>query len=321
MTLLAWLLYIPLQIIWLPLSLIGAILVGYRQIAISKRMGVSQTAVEVINGRWAMDVFGLRKDKAARKLAAKIPNNSTFGLWLALFPLWVARQIAGKPILYPTIPAPQKAGFANLVPSRTIEFDALIAANAGDASQFVVLGAGLDTRAYGPLKERGMVIFELDQKAVQAYKRKYVTAAKIDATNIRYVETDFANTNWINALIAAGFDPALKTIFLWEGVTLYLSESAVRDTLAALKAHAAAGSAVIADFYANRFLKIGKGKQMEKLLDATGEGFGFGLEFSGDAEATLRAFVEAQDLTLGRHQFLGSRHRRGPFMVIAELRL
>ena len=319
MTLLAWLLYIPLQIIWLPLSLIGAILVGYRQIAISKRMGVSQTAVEVINGRWAMDVFGLRKDKAARKLAAKIPNNSTFGLWLALFPLWVARQIAGKPILYPTIPTPQKAGFANLVPSRTIEFDALIAANAADASQFVVLGAGLDTRAYGPLKQGGMVIFELDQKAVQTYKRKYVTAAKIDATNIRYVETDFANTNWINVLIKAGFDPALKTIFLWEGVTLYLSESAVRDTLAALKAHAAAGSAVIADFMRTAF-ENRQGQADGKIAGCHGRRLWLWSGFFRRCRATL-ALLPAQDLTLGRHQFLGSRHRRGPFMVIAELGL
>ena len=57
---LAWLVYIPLQILWLPISLLGVIWVAYKQIAVSKRMGVSQTAVEIINGRWTMDVFGLR---------------------------------------------------------------------------------------------------------------------------------------------------------------------------------------------------------------------------------------------------------------------
>ena len=319
MTLIAWLTYVPLQILWLPLSLLGAIWVAYKQIVVSSRMGVSQTAVEVINGRWTMDVFGLRCDKAARTLASTIPNNSTVGLWLVLFPLWLARHISGKPFLYPTLPDPAKAGIANLVTSRTIEFDALIADNAKDAAQFVVLGAGLDTRVYGPLKQSELALFELDQKAVQTYKRENITKAKIDSANVQYIEVDFADPNWISALAASNYDPAKKTIFLWEGVTLYLSEAAVRDTLSELKANAASGSVVIADFYAERFLKIGKGKAGSALLDATGERLALGLDFSDDAEGVLRNFIGAQGLTLGRHQFLGSDHTKGPFMVIAEL--
>ena len=319
MTLFAWLVYLPLQILWLPLSLLGVTWVAYKQLVVSSRIGVSQTAVEIINGRWTIDLFGLRSDKAARTLASTIPNNSTGGLWLALFPLWLARQIAGKPFLYPTLPAPEQAGLANLVPSRTIEFDALIAANAEDAAQFVVLGAGLDTRAYGPLNQSELALFELDQKAVQAYKRENVTKAKIDATNVQFIEVDFADPNWISALTASSYDPAKKTIFLWEGVTLYLCETDVRDTLSALKANAAPGSVVIADFYSKRFVKIGRGRVAGALLDATGEGLGLGLDFSGDAQGVLRSFVGAQGLTLGRHQFLGAGNRKGPFIVIAEL--
>ena len=319
MTMIAWLVYIPLQTLWLPISLLGVIWVAYKQIVVSSRMGVSQTTVEIINGRWTMDVFGLRSDRAARMLASTIPNNSTGGLWLALFPLWLARHIAGKPFLYPTLPAPEKAGIANLVPSRTMEFDALIAANAEDATQFVVLGAGLDTRAYGLLNESDLAMFELDQKEVQAYKRENVAKAQIDATNVQFIEVDFADPNWISALTASSYDPAKKTIFLWEGVTLYLSETATRDTLSALKTNATPGSVVIADFYAKRFVNIGKGKAVGALLDATGEGLGLGLDFSGDAEGVLRNFVSAQGLTLGRHQFLGAGHKNGPFTVIAEL--
>ena len=66
MRVLAILLFVPLQALWLPLSLIGVVLVGYRQLVLSKRLGVSQTAVEILNGRWTMDVFGLREDIAAR---------------------------------------------------------------------------------------------------------------------------------------------------------------------------------------------------------------------------------------------------------------
>lgn len=319
MTLIAWLVYIPLQILWLPLSVLGAIWVAYKQVVVSSRMGVSQTAVEAINGRWTMDVFEMRSDKAARKLASAIPNNSTGGLWLALFPLWIARHIAGKPFLYPTLPPPEKAGIANLVTSRTMEFDSLIAANAQSAAQFVVLGAGLDTRVYGPLKESGLAMYELDQHAVQAYKRENVNKAKLDATNVQFIAVDFADKEWIAALMASSYDPAKRTIFLWEGVTLYLSDSAVRDTLCALKANSAPGSVVIADFYAERLLKVFKGKAGNTLLDATGEGLDLDLDFSSDAEGVVKKFVSAQGLTLGRHRFLGAGSKKGPFMVIAEL--
>jgi len=319
MKLIAWLVYIPLQILWLPISLAGGAWVAWKQVVVSSRMGVSQTAVEIINGRWTMDVFGLRQDTAARKLASTIPNNSTVGLWLTLFPLWLARRIAGKPFLYPTVPLPEKASLANLVPSRTMEIDALITANTNDTAQFVVLGAGLDTRCYGILNQNAMAMFELDQKAVQTYKQEHLAKAKIDATNVQFIEVNFSDPTWIRALMTSSYDSAKKAIFLWEGVTLYLDRATVRETLSILKANAAPGSVVIADFYAERFVKMGKGRAVGALLDASQEGLAFGLNFSGDAEDVLRNFVHEQGLTLNRHQFLGAGHQQGPFIVIAEL--
>lgn len=319
MKIVAYLIYIPLQIIWLPVSVLGVTLVAYKQLFVSKRMGVSQTAVEIINGRWTMDVFGLRQDTAARKLAATIPNNSTFGLRLALYPLLVARKIAGTPIIYPTLPPPGDAGIVNLVPSRTVEFDALIAANTKDARQFVVLGAGLDTRAYGSLRHSGLILFELDQAAMHAYKRKYAMVARLDVESVHFIPVDFGDPLWVEALTSSPYDPAMKTIFLWEGVTLYLNEDAVRDTLRALKANTAPGSVVIADFYSENFVAGTKGKQIDRLLQMTHERLGFSQDFSHDAENHLRCFVESLNLTLGRHQFLGDKSKHGPFIVIAEL--
>lgn len=316
---LAWLVYIPLQILWLPISLLGVIWVAYKQIAVSKRMGVSQTAVEIINGRWTMDVFGLRRDEPARKLANVIPNNSISGLWLTLFPLWLARQIAGEPFLYPTLPSPENAGLANLVPSRTMEFDALISTNSDTADQFVVLGAGLDTRTFGALNQNIVSLFELDQKAMQAYKCEHLAKAGIDTTRVQFVEVDFADADWITALMATSYEPKKKTIFLWEGVTLYLSETAVQNTLMALKSHGAKGSVVVADFYSQHFVNMSKEKAVNNLLEATGESLNLGLDFSNDAESALRAFISSQGMALGRHQFLGAGDKKGPFMVIAEL--
>ncbi|MEM9311325.1 MAG: SAM-dependent methyltransferase [Pseudomonadota bacterium] len=319
MTFLAFLVFIPLQIVWLPLSLLGALLVGYRQLVTSKRLEVSQTAVEILNGRWAMDVFGLRSDKEARRLAAELPNNSVFGLWLTLFPLWAAHKATGIAFLYPTLPAPAKAGIANLVPLRTVMFDELIERRIADAAQFVILGAGLDTRAYGKLKISDVAFYELDQTKEQTHKRKHLAAAKIDASHVRFVEVDFSEADWINSLLATDFDPAKRTIFLWEGVTLYLSEQSVKATLEALKKVAAPGSVILADIYASRLVKLSRNKAISWSLEMTGEEMAFGLDCQDDADGQLQKFVETQGLALGAYEFLGGAHKKGPFVAVVEL--
>ena len=319
MRILAFVIFIPLQLIWLPISLLAAICVAIHQLGVSRRLGVSQTAIEIINGRWTMDWFGLREDIAARRLAAALPNTSVVGLWLCLLPLWIGSRIAGGPFLYPTLPDPAEAQYANLVPSRTVVFDAVIAAHLEDCEQFVVLGAGLDTRAYGPIKHSALTIFECDQARDQAHKRRYLDKAGIDASHVHFVTLDFAQENWITALLDSDYDPAKRTIFLWEGVTLYLARQSVEHTLSLLKANSAAGSRVIADIYAHSFLKWTKSKAFNWSLELTGEQTGFGLDFTGAAETELHRFVSAQGLSLGRHQFLGANGENGAYVVIAEM--
>lgn len=80
----ALLVFIVVQIIFIPLAIVGFILVFYKQMYGSKKLGVSSTAIEVINGRWTMDVFGMRKDTATVKLNHVLPNNSLLGMWLFL---------------------------------------------------------------------------------------------------------------------------------------------------------------------------------------------------------------------------------------------
>lgn len=75
--------------------MIGIALTGYRQLWVSKRLGVSQTAIEIINGRWTMHIFGMRNDPATAELMSVLPNTSVVGLWLTLFPLWVQFKLSG----------------------------------------------------------------------------------------------------------------------------------------------------------------------------------------------------------------------------------
>lgn len=321
MSYLAWLVYIPLQILWLPFSILGALWVAYKQIARSQSLGLSQTAVEIVNGRWTGHVFGLRDDTSSYKLAGNLPNNSVLGLWVTLFPLLVAKTIAGRPILYPQLPEDEVSGIANIVFSRSRRFDSLIESYADNSEQLVVLGAGLDARAYGPLVDRSLTMFELDKQTTQLAKRRAVARANLKHDHIHYIEIDFADPNWIRALVASPYDPAKTTIFLWEGVTLYLSEANVRATLNAIKMHAAEGSVIVLDFYGQRMLDLARKGVMAKSLEATGETMDFGFNFSATPEEELSAFVASVGYKLGPHYFLGSSHKAGAYMVVAALEL
>jgi hypothetical protein len=186
MTVLSWLVFVPLELIWLPMSLFGAILVGYRQMVVSKRLGVSQTAIEVFNGRWTMDLFEIRADGGAVALGKVLPNTSTNGLFLCLFPLWVKWKIAGKLSMYPRVVERGHESIAELVTARTAYVDEVINRQASQVEQLVMLGAGYDTRAYGALEIGGLTVFEVDQKTTQEHKRAMLRSAGLDASHVTF---------------------------------------------------------------------------------------------------------------------------------------
>jgi methyltransferase (TIGR00027 family) len=286
---------------------------------VSKRLGVSQTGIEVLNGRWTMHVFGIRKDLAAAQLASVMPNTSIFGLWLVLLPLWVKYRMSGSYFGYPRVPEEGAEGIADIVVARTLYFDRIIERVSGDMEQFVVMGAGYDTRAYGTLKRRGLAFFELDQRATQQLKIQGLHRAGIDTSDVTFVEVDFSLESAFEKLRESGYDPGKKTLFLWEGVTLYLNEVDVRKTLQDIRGHAASGSVVAADFYGERMIRAGSGSVGRKALEYTNEGFGFGLPFATDFEDSLKDFLDSEGIEQGESYFMGRSSAKGPFMVVVEL--
>ncbi len=319
MSLLSLALYIPLQIAFIPFALLGILMVAYRQMVVSKKLGVSQTAIEVLNGRWTMHVFGVRVDEASAKLAAALPNTSVIGLWLVLIPLWLKFKISGKLFLYPRVPEAGAESLGELVVVRTLYFDRVIERVIGEVEQFVVMGAGYDTRAYGGFHKEGVTFFELDQASVQQHKRNALTEAGIPCEHVRFVSVDFSKENTFDKLSEAGYDRSRKTLFLWEGVTLYLSESDVRKTMQDVRNHAPAGSVLLADIYADRLVNIGKNYAGRKALDYTDEGFGFSLPLTTNYQETLAEFVESESMSVGEAFFMGHTSDKGPFMVVVEM--
>jgi methyltransferase (TIGR00027 family) len=126
------------------------------------------------------------------------------------------------------------------------------AALADGIGQLLVLGAGLDTRAYRLAGAAS--VFEVDVAANVAAKGKRVRAALgAVPANVRLVAVDFEADDLAGSLAAAGFRADEPVMVVWEAVTQYLTEDAVRRTLAWL-ATTAPGSRLAFSFVRSDFL-------------------------------------------------------------------
>ncbi|AWV04972.1 SAM-dependent methyltransferase [Burkholderia sp. JP2-270] len=113
--------------------------------------------------------------------------------------------------------------------------------------QYVVLGAGLDTSAFRH-PDTPARIFEVDLPATQAWKQARLREAGIAVPpSLHFVPVDFESVGLAEGLARAGFDANAPAIFSWLGVTMYLDEVAVIETLRFI-AGCAKGSAVLFEY-------------------------------------------------------------------------
>jgi methyltransferase (TIGR00027 family) len=100
-------------------------------------------------------------------------------------------------------------------------------------SQYVILGAGLDSFAYRrPELAKVLHIFEVDHPATQAWKRTRLRAAGVElAVNLSLVPVDFEKESLIDNLRMGGYRTDARGLFSWLGVTMYLSTDAIFGTL------------------------------------------------------------------------------------------
>jgi methyltransferase (TIGR00027 family) len=124
--------------------------------------------------------------------------------------------------------------------------DRLAAAVARGVRHIVVLGAGLETFAYrNRFADQGVVVFEVDHPATQAWKRERLAATGIAVPeSVRFVPVDFAVDRLDEKLVAAGLDPSIPAFFSWLGVAPYLTEAAIFSTLGIIAARSGGGEVV-----------------------------------------------------------------------------
>jgi methyltransferase (TIGR00027 family) len=125
--------------------------------------------------------------------------------------------------------------------------DELAGAVGRGVTQYVVLGAGLDTFAYRN-PHPGLQVFEVDHPATQAWKREQLRAAEIAIPpSLTFVPVDFERQTLAEGLVQAGFDSGVAAFFSWLGVTPYLTREAFMITLSFI-AKMSAGSGLVFDF-------------------------------------------------------------------------
>lgn len=154
--------------------------------------------------------------------------------------------------------------------------DALLAAvSANDSSTapitaIVNLGAGFDTRAYRLPALAHIPVWEVDQSGNIETKRKALeqTLGSIPK-HVTLVPINFVAEELCTVLAAHGYSVQSKTFFIWEAVTQYLTETAVRETLDCLR-HAPAGSRLAFTYVRKDFIEgtqiFGQTKFYERMV-------------------------------------------------------
>ncbi|WP_245536541.1 class I SAM-dependent methyltransferase [Terriglobus saanensis] len=125
--------------------------------------------------------------------------------------------------------------------------DLLAAGVREGVTQYVLLGAGLDTFSYRN-PHSSLRCFEVDHPATQQWKLGLLTEAGIPIPlSTTHVPVDFEHQDLTSQLVQKGFDPHQRTFFAWLGVVPYLTLAAFESTLDVIASHPS-GSGFVMDY-------------------------------------------------------------------------
>lgn len=289
-----------------PVTLTGYVLWVGKGIVATRGSGVSATAQGPLSMRFLLHELGSREDEAASRLMMVLPNVPAAGVRMSSAPLLLAHRVTGhvpKAFRYPYTGEvhPQHEASA-----RMRFFDAAVERYLPEVAQFVLLGAGFDTRAFGLPEGARVRSFEVDAPKTQAVKRETLEKAGIDSTGVTFVAADFETEDWLAKLVLAGFDPGKPALFLWEGVIMYLDKEAVQATLRKI-ARTAKGSVVAFDYFTTEVLESRDlyWRYARAATAGAGEPLKFGVDSTPPSRERLAELLQSCGLSLVEQQTLG----------------
>jgi methyltransferase (TIGR00027 family) len=169
--------------------------------------------------------------------------------------------------------------------------DAVEQALSQGIGQVVILGAGLDTRPYRLDEMKRAKVFEVDLPSVQEGKKKKLCQHFGGLPEqVTFVPIDFDTQSLEDVLTGTTYDRSNPALFVWEGVTQYLTEKAVRRTLTFVGA-SAPGSILVLTYVLKSIIERrsdlpGATKLME-MIAKRGSSWLFGLDSSSVASYLL----------------------------------
>jgi methyltransferase (TIGR00027 family) len=202
---------------------------------------------------------------------------------------------------------------ADLMALRTATIDdAVRTAVSLGTTQVVILGAGLDGRAWRMRELAGVDVFEVDHPATQTFKREHLDALPAPIANVTFVPIDFVHDSLAEALVRTGHDAMRPTCWIWEGVVMYLTPSAMRSTLGDIASRSADGSTLIVNYHTTMRRGLGglllrllgepvKSKWSPEEMEAELRSVGFrAIEDSGVTDWTMRCGATGVNARVGR---------------------
>ncbi|HMK46968.1 MAG TPA: class I SAM-dependent methyltransferase [Methanocella sp.] len=194
-------------------------------------------------------------------------------------------------------------GIPGSLVARVRYFDDFVKASiSGGIEQLVILGAGYDTRAYRIEELKKLRVFEVDHPGTQPAKVQKIREIFGSLPgHVAYVPMDFEVDDLGQKLMAQGYSRSKKTLFVLEGLVMYLLPKVVDETLSFIAHNSAGGSTVIFDYGYAHANGAGSGKAAQNLHDYVadqGEPIKFGIP-KGTTEAflTQRGFTKVRNVT------------------------
>lgn len=198
------------------------------------------------------------------------------------------------------------------------------------ARQLVLLGAGYDSRSYRLDEIRHPVrTFEVDFPATQAVKKEKVEQIfGCLPSHVCYVPIEFNQESLEKTLAEYGYEEDLQSLFVWEGVSYFLTAEAVDDTLAFVREHSKAGSSIIFDYTFKSVIEgtypLDEARKERQILELIGEPYTFGIDEGKIAEFLVqRGFCNVTELspeflTKTYFEALGQTRQVAPFLPLVH---
>ena len=196
-------------------------------------------------------------------------------------------------------------GLGNSIRARVRYFDDFVKASVDNGlEQLVILGAGYDTRAYRIDGLEEIKVFEVDHPATQSLKIEKIE--KIFGRlpeHVVYVPVDFESEDLGQKLLEKGYCISQKTLFVMEGLIMYIPPVAVDETLSFVANNSERGSRIIFDYYPQSVVdgtsNLEVAKNIRDSLIQLGEPLQFGIveveSFLGDRGFSQVHNIKSED--------------------------